>query len=594
MFLKCNRRRKDGKEHCYWSIVENRRCSGGRVVQRPVLYLGEINDGQREAWARSIEAFDDDAGRPTQLRLVAAEGAPPAPSPDAVQVRLADFVLRRPRQWGACWLFSQLWDQLELRAFWRQKLGCSREKTDWEHVLEALVAYRLIDPGSEWRLHRHWYAHSALGDLLGEDEALVAKDTLYRCLDLLLAHKAALFSHLTQRWRDLFGVKFEVLLYDLTSTYFESEPPGDAQDKRRHGYSRDQRSDCVQLVIGLIVTPEGFPLAYEVLAGNTSDKTSLEAFLQRIETQYGQAQRIWVMDRGVPTEKVLEKMRRHQPPIYYLVGTPKGRLSQFQAAWLEQDWQTVREGVEVKLVPQAGELYVLTRSQPRRQKERAMRRRQLKRLWQRLKELQRMPRLSRDQLLLKLGAAKSQAPAAWRLVDLRLPSAEEAVNAETFRFELCKERLREAMRREGGYLLRTNWTEQRPAQLWTFYTQLTQVEEAFKNLKGDLAIRPIFHQNLPRIEAHIFVAFLAYCLQVSLRHRLRLHAPGLTPRAVLEKFATLQMLDVYFPTTDGRWLLFGRYTQPEKDLQLLLAKLQLRLPAQSPPRISANGQLAAP
>jgi transposase len=594
MFLKCNRRRKDGKEHCYWSIVENRRCSGGRVVQRPVLYLGEINDGQREAWARSIEAFDDDAGQPTQLRLFAAEGAPPVPSPDSVQVRLADFVLRRPRQWGACWLFSQLWDQLELRAFWREKLGCSREKTDWEHVLEALVAYRLIEPGSEWRLHRHWYAHSALGDLLGEDEALVAKDTLYRCLDLLLAHKAALFSHLTKRWRDLFGVKFEVLLYDLTSTYFESEPPRDAADKRRHGYSRDQRSDCVQVVIGLIVTPEGFPLAYEVLAGNTSDKTTLEAFLERIETQYGQAQRIWVMDRGIPTEKVLEKMRKRQPPIYYLVGTPKGRLSQFQAALLEQDWQTVREGVEVKLVPQEGELYVLTRSQPRRQKERAMRRRQLKRLWQRLKELQRMPRLSRDQLLLKLGAAKSQAPAAWRLVELRLPSAEEPVNAETFGFTLCKERLREAMRREGGYLLRSNWTDQRPAQLWTFYIQLTQVEEAFKNLKGDLAIRPIFHQKLTRIEAHIFVAFLAYCLQVSLRYRLRLHAPGLTARAVLEKFATLQMLDVYFPTTDGRWLVFGRYTQPERDLQLLLAKLQLRLPAQSPPRIRANGQLAAP
>jgi transposase len=594
MFLKCNRRRKDGKEHCYWSIVENRRCSGGRVVQRPVLYLGEINDGQREAWARSIEAFDDDAGQPTQLRLFAAEGAPPVPSPDSVQVRLADFVLRRPRQWGACWLFSQLWDQLELRAFWREKLGCSREKTDWEHVLEALVAYRLIEPGSEWRLHRHWYAHSALGDLLGEDEALVAKDTLYRCLDLLLAHKAALFSHLTKRWRDLFGVKFEVLLYDLTSTYFESEPPRDAADKRRHGYSRDQRSDCVQVVIGLIVTPEGFPLAYEVLAGNTSDKTTLEAFLERIETQYGQAQRIWVMDRGIPTEKVLEKMRKRQPPIYYLVGTPKGRLSQFQAALLEQDWQTVREGVEVKLVPQEGELYVLTRSRPRRQKERAMRRRQLKRLWQRLKELQRMPRLSRDQLLLKLGAAKSQAPAAWRLVELRLPSAEEPVNAETFGFTLCKERLREAMRREGGYLLRSNWTDQRPAQLWTFYIQLTQVEEAFKNLKGDLAIRPIFHQKLTRIEAHIFVAFLAYCLQVSLRYRLRLHAPGLTARAVLEKFATLQMLDVYFPTTDGRWLVFGRYTQPERDLQLLLAKLQLRLPAQSPPRIRANGQLAAP
>jgi hypothetical protein len=294
-------------------------------------------------------------------------------------------------------------------------------------------------------------------------------------------------------------------------------------------------------------------------------------------------------NRGVPTEKVLEKMRKRQPPIYYLVGTPKGRWSQLDAALLEQDWQTVREGVEVKLAPQEGELYVLTRSQPRRQKERAMRRRQLKRLWQRLKALQRMPRLSRDQLLLKLGAAKSQAPAAWRLVELRLPCAEEPVNAETFHFTLCKARLREVIRREGQYLLRTNLSGQDPAQLWAFYIQLTQVEEAFKNLKGDLAIRPIFHQKLARIEAHIFVAFLAYCLQVSLRHRLRLHAPGLTPRAVLEKFATLQMLDVYFPTTDGRWLVFGRYTQPEKDLQLLLAKLQLRLPAQIPPRMSANG-----
>jgi hypothetical protein len=298
MFLRCNRRIKDGKAHRYWSIVENRRCRGGRVVQRPVLYLGEINDRQREAWARSIEAFDEDAHCQTKLRLFAAEGAQAAPAADAVQVRLSEFVLRRPRQWGACWLFSQLWEQLGLEAFWRDRLGVSREKTDWEHVLEALVAYRLIDPGSEWRLHRHWYAHSAMGDLLGEDDRLVAKDTLYRCLDLLLAHKEALFGHLTQRWRDLFGVKFEVLLYDLTSTYFESEPPEDPDDKRKYGYSRDKRPDCVQVVIGLIVTPEGFPLAYEVRAGNTSDKTTLKAFLQRIEAQYGKAERIWVMDRG--------------------------------------------------------------------------------------------------------------------------------------------------------------------------------------------------------------------------------------------------------------------------------------------------------
>jgi transposase len=594
MFLRCNRRTKDGKAHCYWSIVENRRCSGGRVVQRPVLYLGEINDSQREAWARSIEAFDEAAGCQTKLRLFAAEDPGAAGLAEAVQVRLSDFVLRRPRQWGACWLFNQLWEQLGLRAFWHERLGLSREKTDWEHVLQALVAYRLIDPGSEWRLHRHWYAQSAMGDLLGEDEPLAAKDTLYRCLDLLVAHKDALSSHLTKRWQDLFGVQFEVLLYDLTSTYFESEPPLDPDDKRKHGYSRDKRPDCVQLVIGLIVTPEGFPLAYEVLAGNTSDKTTLKAFLQKIETQYGKAQRIWVMDRGIPTEAVLQEMRESQPPVSYLVGTPKGRLSQFNAALVEQEWQAVREGVEVKLRAQEGELYVLARSRARRHKERAMRRRQLKRLWQRLKDLQQMKRLSRDQLLLKLGAAKSQAPTAWRLVEVWVPSPQEPVNAETFRFALRKERLREALRHEGRYLLRTNLREEAPAQLWAFYTQLTHVEEAFKNLKGELAIRPIFHQNLERIEAHIFVAFLAYCLLVTLRQRLRLHAPGLTARAVLDKFAAMQMLDVHFPTTDGRWLIFARYTQPEKDLQLLLAKLGLQLPAQSPPRITAQCHLAAP
>jgi hypothetical protein len=298
MFLRCNWRRKDGKEHRYWSIVENRRCAGERVVQRQVLYLGEINDTQREAWVRSIEVFDEDAGCQKKLKLFAPERELTQSMADAVQVRLSEFELRRPRQWGACWLFCQLWEQLGLREFWSQKLGASREGTDWEHVLEGLVAYRLIDPGSEWRMHRHWYANSAMGDLLGEDDTLAAKDTLYRCLDFLLEHKRALLEHLSQRWQDLFGVKFEVLLYDLTSTYFESDPPFGEEDKRQFGYSRDKRPDCVQVVIGLIITPEGFPLGYEVLAGNTADKTTLRDFLKNIETQYGKAERIWMMDRG--------------------------------------------------------------------------------------------------------------------------------------------------------------------------------------------------------------------------------------------------------------------------------------------------------
>jgi hypothetical protein len=590
MYLKCNRRLKDGKVHRYWSIMENRRCAGGRVVQRPVLYLGEINDSQREAWIRSIEVFDEDHGRQEKLALFAADRPAPPSLVQSVQVRLSEFALTRPRQWGGCWLFRQLWEQLGLEEFWRQRLGCSREGTDWEHVLEVLCAYRLISPGSEWRLHRHWYGHSAMGDLLGEEDALAAKDTLYRCLDLLLAHQRALFDHLTARWRDLFGVKFEVLLYDLTSTYFESDPPEDEKSKRRFGYSRDKRPDCVQVVIALVVTPEGFPLAYEVMAGNNADKTTLRGFLQKIQDQYGKAERIWVMDRGIPTEEVLAQMRGSVPPIHYLVGTPKGRLTRLEKALAGRPWEKVHAGVEVKLLPQEGELYVLAQSRDRVSKERAMRRRQLKALWRRLKTLQTME-LSPQELLLKLGEARGKYRMAWRLIDFEIPEP-GAKQEANFRFALNRPKLRQVRRREGRYLLRSNLCGSDPALLWQLYMLLTQIEEAFKNLKGDLAIRPIFHQREQRIEAHIMVAFLAYCLQVTLRHRLRVHAPGLTPRAVLEKFASIQMLDAHFPTTDDRWLIFARYTQPEKDHRLLLAKLGLQLPPQRPPRITAKGNLA--
>jgi transposase len=416
------------------------------------------------------------------------------------------------------------------------------------------------------------------------------KDNLYRCLDKLLVHRPALFRHLRSRWEDLFGVKFEVLLYDLTSTYFESDGPFPEGDKRRYGYSRDKRSDCVQVVIGLIVTPEGFPLAYEVMAGNTADNTTLRDFLAKIQTLYGKAQRIWVMDRGIPTEAVLAEMRASDPPVSYLVGTPKGRLSRLEGQLLERPWQEVREGVEVKLLSQEGEFYILARSADRVNKERSMRRRQLKRLWKRLKELQQMA-VNRDQLLLKLGGAKKEYPAAWRLVNVQIPKAEISGQNANFEFGLDKAKLRQVRQREGRYLLRSNLSPENPERLWQFYVQLTQIEAAFKDLKDDLSLRPIFHQLEHRIEAHIFVAFLAWCLHVSLRHQLRLHAPGLTPRSVLEKFAAIQMLDVHFPTTDGRKLTFRRYTQPEKDQKLLLARLDWELPPQSPPRITAKGDL---
>ena len=581
MFLRCTKRKKAGKEHSYWSLVENKRVGGGRVVQRHVLYLGEINDSQREAWRKSIEIFEEGATRPTTVALFPEERIGPIDDASIVRVRLSAMALRRPRQWGACWLSCQLYETLGLDTFWAHCLPPNRKGTRWDLILQTLVAYRLISPGSEWRLHRDWFEKSAMADLLGADFSLVEIHKLYECLDLLLAHKTPLFDHLTKRWKDLFNAKFDVLLYDLTSTYFESNPPFPEEDKRQFGYSRDKRSDCVQVVIALIVTPEGFPLAYEVLSGNTADKTTLREFLEKIETQYGKAQRIWVMDRGIPTEEVLTEMRTSDPPVRYLVGTPKGRLSQLEEKLTELPWQKAREGVAVKLLPEEGELYVLAESEDRIGKERSMRRRQLKWLWKRLRTLKAMD-LKRDALLLKLGAAKQRAPSAWRLVSVDVPQ-----HPAEFEYSLRKEKLRSVRKSEGRYLLRTNLSETDPARLWEFYIQLTHVEEAFKNLKGDLALRPIFHQKEGRIEAHIFVAFLAYCLHVTLGRQLRDLAPGLTPRSVLEKFSAMQMIDVHLPTSDGRKVVLTRYTQPERDLELLLRRLKLELPLQLPPKITA-------
>jgi transposase len=589
-FLHCHRRFKNGKDHCYWSIAEQVRTRRG-WVQRHLLYLGEINDSQKTAWTKVTEVFDASQQQTRELALYPADRAVPEHAADyGVQVRLDEFELRRPRQWGACWVGCRLWDQLTLDEFWRERLPDSREGTCWRHVLETLTVYRLIDPGSEWRLHRQWFANSAMADLLAEDFGLAQKDHLYRCLDKVLEHRPALFEHLRRRWEDLFGAKFEVLLYDLTSTYFESAPPFPQGDKRQHGYSRDKRPDCVQVVIALVVTPEGFPLAYEVMAGNTADKTTLRGFLAKIATLYGKAERVWVMDRGIPTEEVLAEMRRSDPPVHYLVGTPKGRLSRYEKELLEQPWQAVREGVQVKLLSQAGELYVLAESKDRVNKERAMRRRQLKGLVQRLQELASME-LTRDQLLLKLGAAKNQYPAAWRLVAIQVPDKESKMQPPLFTFTLRRDKLRQVRRREGRYLLRSNLRAQAPEKLWQFYIQLTQVEAAFKDLKDDLSLRPIFHSSEQRIEAHIFVSFLAYCLHVSLRACLRPLAPGLTARSLLEKFAAIQMLDVHFPTSDGRELVFCRYTQPEPDHKMILAQLGWDLPPQSPPRITQKGQM---
>jgi transposase len=585
MFLRSKRRCKDGKAHRYFSVVENRRVGSGRVVQRQVLFLGEINDSQQAAWRQTLEVFDEAEQRAATLSLFPEDREIPADALDGVQVKLEEMELRRPRAFGNCWLGCELWRRLGLDAFWEARLGEGREEVPWAKVLELLVVSRLVSPGSEFRLHRQGFDRSAMGDLLGSGFAVAEKDRLYRCLDRILKHKAALFDHLRQRWQDLFQVRFDVLLYDLTSTYIEGE--GEAIPKAQHGYSRDHRFDCRQVVIALVVTPEGFPLAYEVMEGNTSDRTTLRGFLTKIETQHGRARRVWLMDRGIPTEEVLTEMRAPEREVFYLVGTPRGKIQQYEKKWLALPWQKVRESVEVKLFAEEGELYVLAKSAGRRAKEQAIRRRKLVRLLWKLRDLRRKSP-ARDQLLLRIGAAKKEAGRAFGFVRILLPKEGEAVTRQTFTFQLDKDKLQKAELRDGHYLLRSNLAGEDPAVLWELYLQLTQIEAAFKTLKSELGLRPIYHQLENRVEAHILVAFLAYALSVTLKQKLQALAPGLTPRAVLEKLATIQMLDVCLPTTDGRWLIMPRYTQPEPDQALMLHQLNLPLPSQPPPRLKAQ------
>lgn len=589
MFLRSTNRRKDGKDHRYFSIVENRRLPGGKTVQRTVLYLGEINDQQQAAWRKTLDVFDEAEQRYTAMSLFPDDRELPNDALESVQVRLSGLELRRPRVFGSCWLACELWQQLALDEFWQQRLPEGREAVSWEKVLRLLVVNRLLDPGSEFHVHRQWYVGSAMDQLLQTSFAVADKDRLYRCLDRVLEHKQELFVFLKQKWADLFAADFEVLLYDLTSTYFEGEM--EQNPKARRGYSRDGRPDCLQLVIALVVTPDGFPLAYEVMNGNTADCTTLRAFLNKIETTYGKARRVWVMDRGIPSEAVLEEMRAPERQTFYLVGTPKGRISQHEKKWLDLPWHKVRDSVEVKLYEHEGELYVLAKSSGRQAKEIAMRRKRLVRLLRKLRAIRRrLPH--RDQLLLRIGAAKKEAGRAFGFVKIRLPEKGEEVTRATFTFHTDKAKLKAAEQRDGHYLLRSNLVGEDPAVLWTRYVQLTQIESVFRSLKSELGIRPIYHQLEHRADAHVLIAFLAYCLQVTLKNRLMIHAPGLTPAAVFEKLATIQMVEVWIPMLDGRWLVLPRHTQPEPDVQALLDQIRITLPSQPPPRIK-NSQLDA-
>jgi len=591
MFLRSTNRKKDGKDHRYFSIVENRRLLGGKTTQRTVLYLGEINDQQQTAWRKTLEVFDENEQRYATVSLFPDDQPIPTDAVDSLQVRLSGLELRRPRVFGNCWLACELWHQLGLDEFWRQRLPEAREKVSWEKVLQLLVVNRLLDPGSEFQVHRQWFVDSAMDELLEEDFTVAGKDRLYRCLDRVLEHKRELFVWLKQKWADLFQADFEVLLYDLTSTYFEGEM--EQNPKARRGYSRDGRPDCLQLVIALVITTDGFPLAYEVMNGNTSERTTLRTFLGDVEKTYGKAKRTWVMDRGIPSEAILKEMREPERETFYLVGTPKGKINQHEKKWLDLPWRKVRDSVQVKLYQDGGELYVLAKSEGRQAKEIAIRRKRLVRLLRKLRAMRKsLPK--RDQLLLRIGAAKKEAGRAFGFVKIRLPQAGDAVTRETFSFQTDKAKLKAAEQRDGHYLLRSNLTAEDPAVLWTRYVQLTQIESVFRCLKSELSIRPIHHQLEHRADAHVLIAFLAYCLQVTLKNRLMIHASGLTPASVLEKMATIQMVEVWIPMLDGRWLMLPRYTQPEKDVQAMLNKLDITLPCQPPPRIKSSPTLPSP
>jgi transposase len=589
MFLRCHARKKNGKLHRYWSVVESRRLASGQSAQRHLLYLGEINDSQEAAWRKSIEVFDEDKEQSRQACLFPDDRPIPADEVNALSLQMSEMRLLRPRSFGNCWLGCLLWRELGLDRFWQEQLGDERGGVPWEKVLQLLAVNRLCQPGSEFAVHRQWFAHSAMDELLESDFAVAQKDRLYRCLDRVLVHKDALCRHLVEQWKNLFDARFDILLYDLTSTYFE----GSCRQipKARHGYSRDGRSDCRQVVIALVVTTDGLPLAYEVLAGNTSDKTTLASFLEKIQSMYGKARRVWVMDRGIPTEATLRKMR--EDAVAYLVGTPKSALDKLEKSLIDKPWEIVHEGMSVKLLEQARELYVQARSGDRQKKENAMRRRRLKKLVHGLNRLKRRRKIKRDYLLERVAVLRKEAGRVAWFVKIRKPEPGEAVNRQTFTAKLDKAAWKKAMERDGCYVLRAHvpweqWPagmEKRASVLWEWYMQLVRVEESFKTLKGDLSLRPIHHQIEKRVEAHILVAFLGYCLTTTLRLKLAQSAPGLTPRAALQSLSKIQMLEVHVPTRDGRVLVMPRHTEPEPEHQMILEKLRLALPPQPPPRI---------
>ena len=633
MFLRATKRKKDGKTHFYWSLVENVRV-GRRVFQRRALYLGELNDSQKAEWQRTVEAFDE-KGNVRQLRLFPEDRAPEADDGGIVRICMDRLAVRNLRNWGEVWLGTALWDMLGLDGFWAARLPASRKGTDWLALLKAIVMYRFADPGSELQMHSNWLANTAVEELVGPG-ALTGRSTLYACLDRVMwpsaewkkprgerkgSYKDELLYFLRDRWAGLFGSTCDVVLFDLTSTYFEVDGTKALDSSLQcHGYSRDKRGDCLQVVVALVLTPDGFPLAYEVLPGNTSDRKAQMPFIRRLEERYGKIGSLWLMDRGVPTEETLKEMR--EGGYKYLVGAPRGHLRAIGDKLDKAQWQEVQEGISVKVAKAdparakddgghetetPGDTFVLTKSGARSLKETSMRAKKIRSAMKTLFAIDaRIGRskwrkaeppdrgLSRDELLKRLAVAESKAGRAWKMIAISIPKEGEKVTPETFRWHLDWDRIDEARANdEGTYLLRTNLPDCDPKTLWKKYMIQGEIEYAFRELKNDLGLRPVYHQLDDRIEAHIFTAFMALCLLQTLRAIAREHAPGLTPRQIIEKFKTVKMVDVVLPTTDGRVVTLPRYIEPKEDVAILLDRLALHLPEQPPPRISGDAAEAA-
>ena len=584
MFLRRCERRKGRKRHTYWALVESVRTARGSR-QRIVAYLGELTPRQESGWATLARRLDRQA-RPQPTLFDPPRYDEPADD-EPVLVNLKGVRLQRLRDFGDVWLALGLWRLLGLDDLLSRLMPAGREDVPWPVVAAVLTVARFCEPSSELHIEDTWYRRTALDDLVGVALEQVHTDRLYAGLDALLPHKEAIERHLKARLGDLFDLKYDLLLYDITSTYFEGECLGNPMAKR--GYSRDSRPDCVQVCIGLVVTTDGIPLGYEVFDGNTGDSTTVEQIVEAMEAKYGRACRVWVMDRGMVSEKNLAFIRGRGGS--YIVGTPKAMLRQFEPYLVDKDWHEVQAGVEVKLVPGPGgqETFILARSCDRREKEKAMHERFLDRMEEGLRKLAASA---------ASGRLKDAGDARERLGRLRerywrAGGAFEVAIAPLEKPE-GKARLSVTWKRngrwgewaalsEGCYLLRTNLTETDPATLWKRYIQLTEAEWAFRIAKDELAIRPVWHHTADRVKGHILVCFLAYAMWKTLSAWMRRSGLGDAPRTVLEEFARVKSGDVVLATrtADGRvgkTVRLRCVTAPDEGQKVLLSRLGLALP----------------